>query len=50
VLGGLQVFGLVGIVLGPVLFATAGALLEVLSESRSPAPVATSTPGADARD
>ena len=31
-LGGLQVFGVLGIVLGPVLFAIAGAILDVLSD------------------
>ena len=31
-LGGLQVFGLLGIVLGPVVFAVAGSILEVMSE------------------
>ena len=30
-LGGLQVFGVLGIVLGPVLCAIAGAILDVLS-------------------
>ena len=30
--GGLQVFGVLGIVLGPVLFAVAGAILDVLSD------------------
>lgn len=30
VLGGLQVFGMLGIVIGPIVFATAGALLQVL--------------------
>ncbi len=34
-LGGLQVFGILGIVLGPVLFAIAGSILDVLSDSRS---------------
>lgn len=32
VLGGLQVFGLLGIIVGPVIFAIAGSLLEALSE------------------
>jgi len=32
VLGGLQVFGVLGIVLGPVLFAIAAAILDVLSD------------------
>jgi predicted PurR-regulated permease PerM len=49
VLGGLQVFGLLGIVLGPVVFATAGALLDVLRGKPSRTPVATPGPGADAR-
>ncbi len=31
-LGGLQVFGVLGIVLGPLLFAIAGAILDVLSD------------------
>ena len=31
-LGGLQVFGVLGIVLGPVLFAIAAAILDVLSD------------------
>jgi predicted PurR-regulated permease PerM len=37
-LGGLQAFGALGIILGPVLFATAAAILDVLREmQRSPA-------------
>ncbi len=32
VLGGIQVFGVLGIVVGPVVFAIAGSLIEVLSE------------------
>jgi predicted PurR-regulated permease PerM len=35
-LGGLQVFGVLGIVLGPVLFAIAGAILDVLSDETAP--------------
>jgi predicted PurR-regulated permease PerM len=31
-LGGLQVFGILGIVLGPVLFAIVAAIVDVLSE------------------
>ena len=31
-LGGLQVFGVLGIVLGPVLFAIAGTILDVLGD------------------
>jgi predicted PurR-regulated permease PerM len=31
-LGGLQVFGVLGIVLGPVLFAIAAAIVDVLSD------------------
>jgi predicted PurR-regulated permease PerM len=31
-LGGLQVFGVLGIVLGPVLFAVAGAIVDVLRD------------------
>jgi predicted PurR-regulated permease PerM len=52
-LGGLQVFGLVGIVLGPVIFAIAASVLDVLSERRPvlvappTAPPASPPPGAD---
>jgi len=43
-LGGLRVFGVLGIVLGPVIFATAGALIGILSEAnRSPAARARAT-------
>jgi len=39
-LGGLQVFGFIGIVLGPVLFAIVASILEVLSKAPpAPAPV-----------
>jgi predicted PurR-regulated permease PerM len=38
-LGGLQAFGILGIVLGPVLFAVAASILDVLS-NRAPLPVA----------
>jgi predicted PurR-regulated permease PerM len=38
VLGGLQVFGLLGIVLGPVLFAIAAAIVDVLSDRSALAP------------
>jgi predicted PurR-regulated permease PerM len=38
VLGGLQVFGLLGIVVGPVIFAIAGSLIEALSEDETPGP------------
>jgi predicted PurR-regulated permease PerM len=31
-LGGIQVFGLVGIILGPLLFAVAASILDVLSD------------------
>ena len=34
-LGGLQAFGALGIILGPVLFATAAAILDVLRETQS---------------
>ncbi|MGE5814428.1 MAG: AI-2E family transporter, partial [Acidobacteriota bacterium] len=37
VLGGLQVFGLLGIIVGPVIFAIAGSLIEALSEGDAPA-------------
>jgi len=33
-LGGLSAFGVVGIVLGPVIFATAAAIIEALTEAR----------------
>lgn len=39
-LGGLQVFGLLGIVLGPVLFAVAASMVDVLSDQETPAPTA----------
>jgi predicted PurR-regulated permease PerM len=35
-LGGLQVFGVLGIVLGPVVFAIAAAIIEVLSDGTAP--------------
>jgi predicted PurR-regulated permease PerM len=35
VLGGLQVFGVLGIVLGPVLFAVTGSLIEVLRQTET---------------
>jgi len=38
VLGGLQVFGLLGIIAGPVIFAIAGSLLEALSEGETTGP------------
>jgi predicted PurR-regulated permease PerM len=43
-LGGLQVFGILGIVIGPVLFAIAGSILDVLTDVETepePAPPAT---------
>jgi predicted PurR-regulated permease PerM len=36
-LGGLQAFGALGIILGPVLFATAAAILDLLRETQPPA-------------
>jgi hypothetical protein len=36
VLGGLRVFGVLGIVLGPVLFAVAAGILDVLSDDTAP--------------
>jgi predicted PurR-regulated permease PerM len=39
-LGGLQVFGLLGIVLGPALFAVAASIMDVLSGGHSAAPTA----------
>ena len=38
-LGGLRVFGLVGVVIGPLLFAVAASILEVLTEEKEIAPV-----------
>jgi predicted PurR-regulated permease PerM len=40
-LGGLQVFGLIGIILGPTLFAVAASIIEVLSADQTPDPPAT---------
>jgi predicted PurR-regulated permease PerM len=40
-LGGLQVFGLIGIILGPTLFAVAASIIEVLSANQTPDPPAT---------
>jgi predicted PurR-regulated permease PerM len=39
VLGGLQVFGVLGIVLGPVVFALAASLIDVLRNTTPPTPV-----------
>jgi predicted PurR-regulated permease PerM len=47
-LGGLQVFGVLGIVLGPVLFAIAAAILDVLSADTTPSDSA-NTQSVDAR-
>lgn len=44
VLGGLQVFGVLGIVLGPVLFAVTGSLIEALKHIER-APRSTTPPG-----
>jgi predicted PurR-regulated permease PerM len=38
-LGGLRVFGLVGVVMGPLLFAVAASILDVLTEEKAVAPV-----------
>jgi predicted PurR-regulated permease PerM len=38
-LGGLRVFGLVGVVMGPLLFAVAASILEVFTEDKAIAPV-----------
>jgi predicted PurR-regulated permease PerM len=38
-LGGLRVFGLVGVVMGPLLFAVAASILDVLTEEKAIAPV-----------
>jgi len=44
VLGGLQVFGVLGIVLGPVVFAIAAGILDVLSDKRVPSGGANNLP------
>lgn len=36
VLGGLQLFGILGLVIGPVVFAVAGSILEALSDAEAP--------------
>jgi predicted PurR-regulated permease PerM len=36
VLGGIDVFGVIGVVLGPVVVATTLALLEVMRQARTP--------------
>lgn len=47
-LGGLQVFGILGIVLGPVLFAIAASIVNVLSDTGAmPAPAERGAPAAD---
>jgi predicted PurR-regulated permease PerM len=46
-LGGLQAFGALGIILGPVLFATAAAILDVLRDARSVAAASTDEPSAN---
>ena len=46
-LGGLQAFGVLGIILGPVLFATAAAILDVLRDARSVAAASTDEPSAN---
>jgi predicted PurR-regulated permease PerM len=38
-LGGLRVFGLVGVVMGPLLFAVAASILDVLTEEKAVTPV-----------
>jgi predicted PurR-regulated permease PerM len=48
VLGGLRVFGVLGIVLGPVLFAIAAAILDVLS-GETPTSDGGDLPSVDAR-
>jgi predicted PurR-regulated permease PerM len=40
-LGGLQVFGLIGIILGPTLFAIAASIIDVLSAEQTPGPPVT---------
>jgi predicted PurR-regulated permease PerM len=47
-LGGLQAFGALGIILGPVLFATAAAILDVLRDARSLVAASTDEPSAPA--
>jgi predicted PurR-regulated permease PerM len=36
-LGGLQAFGVLGIILGPVVFATAAAMFDLLRDTQRPA-------------
>jgi predicted PurR-regulated permease PerM len=46
-LGGLQAFGALGIILGPVLFATAAAILDVLRDAQSVAAASADEPSAN---
>jgi predicted PurR-regulated permease PerM len=46
-LGGLQAFGPLGMILGPVLFATAAAILDLLRDARSVAAANTDEPSAN---
>jgi predicted PurR-regulated permease PerM len=49
VLGGLRVFGLLGIIMGPIVFAVAASLLELLRDETSmPAPAEPARPGGQA--
>jgi predicted PurR-regulated permease PerM len=43
VLGGLQLFGILGLVIGPVVFAVAGSILAALSENAATSRAATAT-------
>jgi predicted PurR-regulated permease PerM len=49
-LGGLQAFGALGIILGPVLFATAAGIVDVLREMQSSNALQTDTPGQHVSD
>jgi predicted PurR-regulated permease PerM len=48
-LGGLQAFGALGIILGPVLFATAAGIVDVLREMQPSNALQTDAPGPSTR-
>jgi predicted PurR-regulated permease PerM len=49
-LGGLQAFGALGIILGPVLFATAAGIVDVLRETQPSTALHTDVPGQQVSD
>jgi hypothetical protein len=49
-LGGLQAFGALGIILGPVLFATAAGIVDVLRETQPSNALQTNAPGQHVSD